>query len=102
MARQLAKMERELAQVRASNLTLQDRLDALEQRREKTARDTANNEEGDGRPALEVVRLEPESAAPAQSVDDPGDDEKRPTIRSGWRGSVEMSEGAKPVLPQKR
>ncbi|HZO13088.1 MAG TPA: hypothetical protein VFB62_07510 [Polyangiaceae bacterium] len=101
LARELTQMKREMAQVRATNLSLQDRLEGLEERQQRSAKNEATPEEED-RPTLEVVRLEPEGAAPKVEPVEEETDEARPVIKTGVRGSVEMSEGARPVLPQRR
>jgi hypothetical protein len=104
LTRELNQLQRELARVRASNSALQDRVEALEQRRERTA-EASDEPDKDDRPALEVVRIEPDSAKP--SPEEPvSDEDDRPVIRNGFRGRVEMSDAppqaAKSVLPQRR
>jgi hypothetical protein len=119
-AKRLGELEREVQKLRATNVALDDRVEALEERGAGTA--TADDGEAapaaaDDRPALAVVRLAPEPEIGAPEAPQPGaatvaapedNDGMRPVIRGDARGVERVDEpvdgskpGAKPAAGAK-
>ena len=94
----LNDIKRDLSQVRASNLALQDRIDALEDSGKATEADAleAEAEQAGGRPNLEVVHLMPESPAgemqSGEPDEEPASDEEPTVIRTNARGVAEIQD----------
>lgn len=86
LSKELASLQKELGRLRSANLSLQDRVDMLEENRTIGPAEVAGEEQqaGDDRPVLEVVRLSPqESLAEPEPVvvTPPGDpNAPRPVI----------------------
>jgi len=102
ISKQLTSLEKEVGRLRSVNLSLQDRVDMLEERGAGAVQDVAVEEAGagDDRPVLEVVRLTPREslAEPAPVVMTPEGDANapRPVITGDARGVERVDdEGAK-------
>lgn len=100
LEKRMGEIKHELTSLKATNLALQDRMEALEER----ALSAGSGEQAEAsdapsdRPALEIVRVD---AAPDPSLDGaresassvapaPGDDEPPPMIRRNARGEIEV------------
>ncbi len=102
MQKRLTELTHEVTKLRASNLALQDRVDALEAKAPRTRSSArATDEQPDGRPNLEVVRLAPEAPEvappPVETPPESATKEPRPIIRGDESGveQVKKDEGAK-------
>ncbi len=96
--KRLAELTHEVTKLRASNLALRDRVDALEARA-PVARspEGSGDDHPDGRPSLAVVRLAPEEPvvdeAPAEAATVSPEDGPRPIIRGDEGGVEQVKEG---------
>jgi hypothetical protein len=108
MTKQLESLQKEVNRLRSSNLTIQDRVDALEEDSPSSPSDHASDDGDDGgvddRPVLEVVRLSPQEslAEPPVVVMTPVGDPNaaRPAIVGDARG-VERQDEETPKAPKK-
>jgi hypothetical protein len=99
MKKDLETLRGEVARMRTTTMVLQDRLDAVEERRSTAAATSSSREGGPGdRPILEVVTLTPQDepgapVAAAQEIPSPDDSSPRPAIVGDDRGVEQLAEG---------
>ncbi len=97
MQKKLTELNHEVVQLRASNLALQDRVDALETTAPaaRTSEPSADDQP-DGRPSLAVVRLAPDASetdeAPTEVAPSPADDGPRVSIQGDESGVEQVNE----------
>jgi outer membrane murein-binding lipoprotein Lpp len=98
MQKKLTELNHQVTQLRASNLALQDRVDALESKAPVArSSESSADEQPDGRPSLAVVRLAPEGnetdEAATEAAAPPPDDGPRPSIKGDETGVEQVIEG---------